>query len=398
MKRIPLRQRHVEFLFVFAALHLCGCATVYKSTASDYVDAAKQITAALQSAESSLSSADKVRKGALIAEDRTCPIARGDNIYLRPAAVAADDIPKDYFGALSKTAGFGSVKQCQTLQVHEGDGTQCFSEDESFCIDQIKHYYAVSAAEANPTTEVKATEDQLSRRIAAIAYGAPLPDSYMAAASIQILTSYLDILGKAADGQPKDVSQQVKDLSAQIKTSTDTYRSITGKDLLKSSTVASGQSDLTAFGAFAQDIANMVEIGEDTAKIKTAVHKTGSDAINAMGELKTLVIGDVDLAGAISNNQALAERNLLQQHFQASKSLAERQQLLSEMASLTNTNTDAVKTSVAAVFNKATQAHNTLVQLIDNPSRDQLQQIRAQEFASFRSAAEDLASLLLLLK
>jgi hypothetical protein len=394
-----LRQVGVGPFLALAAIHLSGCATIYKSTAGDYVDAAKQITAALQSAESSLANADKVRKGALIAEDRACPIARGENIYLRPAALNADDIPKGYFGGLSKTAGFGGIKECQTLQAHESDSAQCFSEDESYCIDQIQHYYATSAAAANATGDVKSIEDLLSRRIAAITYGAPLPDSYMAAASVQILTGYLDILGKAADGQAKDVNQQAKDLSAQIKTSTDTYKTVTGKDLLSSSTLASGQSDITALGAFAQDVANVVEIGADTAKIKVAVDKTGPDAIKAMKELKVLVMGDVDLAGAIANNQSLAERNQLQQRFQDGRStLAERQRILSELASLPNTSTATVKASVTVVFGKAEQAHDTLVQLIDNPSQEQLQQIRAQQFASFRSAAEDLASLLLLLK
>jgi hypothetical protein len=67
---------------------LGGCATtIYKSSAVDYVEAAKQITTALENAELSRSNAESQGKLGLIVEDRNCHVGRPSGVYLRPQAL-----------------------------------------------------------------------------------------------------------------------------------------------------------------------------------------------------------------------------------------------------------------------------------------------------------------------
>jgi hypothetical protein len=375
---------------------LAGCATIYKSTAGDYVDAAKQITGAMQTAAAALSAADTKWKGDLIAQDQHCPIGR-EIIYLRPAAIEATDLPPSYFPGLADKASLGSLPQCHVLKSNAASKSTCFTEDEAFCLDQVSHFYSATASQTDATADQKKDGAQVSAALARLAYGSPLPDNYIAASSIRIVSAYLDILGKAADGQASDVKKQAQNLSDDIKSTASTYKSVTGKDLLKSAELSGTESGLTDIGAFAQDIAVMVETAKDTATIKEAVRKTHVDADKAMKTLQDIVTSDARLAGVLTNIEVLHERSALQRQFSATASVGERAIIVGRLQALPSDNTATLVKSAATIFDKAKQSHATLVQLIENPSDKQLAQIRAQEFASFRSAAQDLASLFLLL-
>jgi hypothetical protein len=375
---------------------LVGCATIYKSTAGDYVDAAKQITGAMQTAAAALSAADTKWKGDLIAQDQHCPISR-EIIYLRPAAIEATDLPPPYFHGLVDKASLGSLPQCQVLERNAASKSACFTEDESFCLDQVSHFYSATASQASATADQKKDGAQVSTALSRLAYGSPLPDNYIAASSIRIVSAYLDILGKAADGQASDVKKQAQNLSDDIKSTASTYKSVTGKDLLKSTDLSGAESGLTDVGAFAQDIAVMFETAKDTATIKEAVRKTHADADKAMDTLQELVTSDARLAGVLTNIEVLRERADLQKNFSAAATVGERVIIIGRLQALPSDSTATLVKSAATIFDKAKQSHATLVQLIENPSDKQLAQIRAQEFASFRSAAQDLASLFLLL-
>jgi hypothetical protein len=380
---------------VLALAALAGCATVYKSTAGDYVDSAKQITGAMQTAAAALSSAEQSRKGHLIAQDKDCPIGL-DRIVLRPKAIEAGDIPPDYFGALAAKAGLGELPQCRRL-LDPADKSVCFSPDEAFCIDQLGHFYSTAAAKAGAGLELKTTARQLADNLARLTYGAPLPDNFIAAASIRIVSAYLDVLGKAADGQAEDVRKQAKSLSDSITSAAEQYKKSTGGDLLNTSALATGQTDLTAFGAFAQDIAQIAQTARDTATIRAAVKKTAPDAVQAMETLRIMIISDAQLAGTLANNDTIRQRQVLQRRFHASSSAAAREDIVRELRALPTDGTSRLVESSTAIFDKARASHDTLVRLINNPSQKQLEQIRAQDFASFRNTAEDLAGLFILL-
>ena len=375
---------------------LAGCATIYKSTAGDYVDAAKQITGAMQTATTALSAADTRWKGDLIAQDQHCPISR-EIIYLRPAVIEANDITPPYFHGLVDKASLGSLPQCRALERNAASKSACFTEDEAYCLDQVSHFFSATASQAGATADQKKDGAQVNAALSRLAYGSPVPDNYIAASSIRIVSAYLDILGKAADGQASDVKKQAQNLSDDIKSTASTYKSVTGKDLLKSTDLSGAESGLTDIGAFAQDVATMIETAKDTATIKEAVLKTHVDADKAMNTLQELVTSDARLAGVLTSIEVLRERAALQKQFSATASASERMIIIGRLQALPPDSTASLVKSAATIFDKARQSHATLVQLIENPSDKQLAQIRAQDFASFRSAAQDLASLFLLL-
>jgi hypothetical protein len=375
-----------------------GCATIYKSTAGDYVDAAKQITTALQNAEQSRSNADSQAKFDLIVEDRSCPVQRPFGLYLRPAALGASDIPPGFFAGAIKKARLDSTganatacRKLASCDTGERCAGKCLDAEESTCIDQLKHYYSTSAA-----ADDKAIAAQLGNNVARISYPEKSADTYLATSSIQALSAYLDLLAKAADGKVQDFKTDAGDLANGFKSAEDAYKQISGQNLVSSETSTAAINSVNALGAVIQDIATLVQTAKDTAAIKAAVNKYDKDVDTIMTNIEAFVVADIQLAGAetdINNARRFSE---LQRQFSTANSVLERRAVMGKVRQLYTDNVMATVKSTHAVFKKAEEAHATLVQLINDPTNDQLKQIRAQEFASFRSTATDVGALIAL--
>lgn len=397
--------RHLSIYGVLLAgaglLSVAGCATIYKSTAGDYVDAAKQIGPTLQSADAALSAADTTRKRNLIATDRVCPVERPGIIYLLPNSLGIQDVPPDFFSSLIQNSGINAAS-CQKLIQCESNGTcgnVCYDADESSCIDNLQHFYNAAASQPGAAETVVNQKDSLNSVISRIGYGGPSPEDYLAESSVDILAAYLDLLGKAADGQAKDFQSSAKTLNGRIQSIASTYKSLTGVDLLAAKPLSTATGSITGFGALLNDISTMSQTAKDTATIKAAVVKSAPDADAAMSEIENVVTGDLQTVAALSLNSATEEHLQLAKQFHSPDStLAQRRVILSKLSEISPGDAAQLIIAAKAVFKKARHSHDTLVQLVENPSNDQLKQIRAEEFASFRSAAEDLVNLLVLLK
>jgi hypothetical protein len=375
-----------------------GCAaTIYKSTAGDYVDAAKQITVALQNAELSRSNAESQAKIDLIVEDRSCPIERPSGVYLRPSALGTTAIPSGYFEGLTKKTGLDSganavaCRKLASCDARGGCGGKCFDADESACIDQIAHYYSNSASPAD-----RKIGREVGANIAELSFPTRSADTYLATSALQVLAAYLDLLGKAADGKVKDFKSDATDLANNVSWVDNTYKSVIGKTLIPPSTSTTTIGSINALGAVIQDIATAVQGAKDNAAIRAAVNKSdqGIDAI--MVDLGTFVAADIQLSGAEMANSNARFLTELQDKFKKSDSILERRVVMGQVQPLYADDVTAALQSAQAVFKKAREAHATLISLINNPTDDQLKQIRAQEFASFRTTATDLGSLIAL--
>lgn len=382
-------------------LVLPGCATIYKSTAGDYVDAAKQIGPTLASADAALRAVDNARKRNLIARDRMCPVERSNALYLLPKALGIRHVAPDFFSNLIKTADI-TASNCKALKQCEkrgNCGTICYHAMESSCIDELLHYYNMSAAspEADPT--IVADKKSLDSLIVRIGYGAPSGQDYLAQGSLNILSAYLDLLGKAADGQTKNFRSNAKSLAKQVQSVTSTYKSLTGEDLLSKQPLRAATGSITAFGALLDDIVTMARTAKDTASIKAAVLKDNQNADDATKEIQKIVIADLQTVASRSMNEATRKRRVLEKTFQMKTTTQEERRLiLIKLSEISPENASQLIAAARVVFKKARESNDTLVQLVKNPSDKQLQQARAEEFASFRAAAGDLVSLIAVLK
>lgn len=395
---IRLAAGAVLFVLVVGATAMTGgcTTTIYKSTAGDYVDAAKQITTALQNAEVSRSSAQAQAKVDLIVEDQSCPIQRPGGVYLRPSALGMTDV---HFADWIKGAGLESganASACRKLASCDAHGAcsgTCFDAEESACIDQVGHYYSISTQPGD-----KAIASEVTTDIAELSY--PMKSSgntYLATSLVQTLSAYLDLLGKAADGKAADeFKSDATQLANGVKSVTDTYKSAVGKNLVAPATATEAESSINALGAVIQDIATAVQNSKDTAAVKAAVEKDDKQINDIMAEMERFVVADIQLAGAQVGNSNAEHLQELQSVFAKSGVLQRRVIMGKAQLLYANGGVTAMVRATQAVFKKAQDAHDTLIQLVRDPTNQQLQQIRAQEFASFRSTAADLGSLIAL--
>lgn len=403
-------KRNATLILLTCAIttQLVGCATIYKSTAGDYVDASKQLIEQLRSSESYLSDAKNIRLAEIISNDKTCPVSRLNGIYVRPGCLDLQ-FDQTFFtsfiiSATSMNSPYSVKLRSQCKKFYEDnlackDVTHtCFSQEESQCIDQLRHFYETNSQKQDATEEDKKTWMQFDSKLRLITYGGRLADSYVALSFLEIFSSYLDVLGTAADGQEQDLQKRINDLSTRVQNVSDKYKSLTGNDLLSNSDLSGGQQKLKAIGIFFQDIQVMAQTAKDTETIKSAVTKFSPDVKLAMQGITQIVIGDIDVIGQIENAQGRQDREQLAHQFKEARNSLERRIILQKLQNLNEDNTPSLMQAANSVFDKALQSHNTLIQLINKPNNDQLEQIRAQEFASFRSAVEDFANLLLVLK
>jgi hypothetical protein len=131
----------------------------------------------------------------------------------------------------------------------------------------------------------------------------------------------------------------------------------------------------------------------DTATIRKAVAEMKEPAMAAMKDMQTRIKGDLNLVAAHDEADALKARNAINVDYRNASSNNEREALLVKRLAMPIGQTN-VDVKVDAVFSAAKAAHDTLVQLIEDPSQAQQRQLREAQYKVFLSAAEDLVSLI----
>jgi hypothetical protein len=378
------------------AAALCGCVsttTVYKDTAGDFVAAAKGIAPALSSAEGEaarLVSGQQIRHAA---SDASCPMVPV-HIYLSTTITGKPTVPDRYFTGLAAQANV--TAQCQAMVDCEAShtcGSACYGEAQARCIDVIRHVYSAKAAAPDASSEARSDWQAIDRRITAISLDTDLGARYLASASVSVFANYLDVLSQAADGKAPDLEKKLQDLANRVDSVNGTFKSLTNSDLLDPTSLANVDSQLGALGKFFQDIKTMQRNAHDTATIRKAVAEMKEPAMAAMKDMQTRIKGDLNLVAAHDEADALKARNAINVDYRNASSNNEREALLVKRLAMPIGQTN-VDVKVDAVFSAAKAAHDTLVQLIEDPSQAQQRQLREAQYKVFLSAAEDLVSLI----
>jgi hypothetical protein len=386
-------------------LMMAACApVVYKDAATTYLSAGKNLTKELNGTRDSLAKALDGIRASRIVTDKDCPIAEA-RVFVRNVPNITFGEYLGRFGDLVKRDECIRLAQCESNAkaglVSDVCNHACYSKFEGNCLANLELKYAIASKGLSSVDPLAVQANALAEKIQSVEYGRQtVSPNRLMGQSIQILTGYLDLLGKVADGQKSEIPDHAKNLSDGIDSVTKEYSTLAGQQLSAAKQAHRDTIDkqIGAIGKLLGDVEAINKNVKDAEQIKQIVANNAKDVDDIIGTLEAGTEGD-SLLAAVWNTEAIrAERNALQTRFSNANGLDERMSRLNEMQSHPFVKGDTALKPLRELFAQLAKSHKALVSLVLDPSNEQLQAIRNEEFQSFRTIAEDLAGLVALAK
>lgn len=393
-------------LILLTVLGGCG-SIVYKDAATTYVAAGKELVKGIDEAATSVTkSGDDVKRSRIIT-DPNCPIAQA-RLFVRPLTPGATS----FAPLLDRYPDLRASGECQRLLACEkARGASCrgacYSAEEGSCLMQLEENYVIDLAShgkviGKNNSEINNAANRLALQLQEVEYKrkATSATNRLVADSLRVLTEYLDVLGRIADGQTSDLDKRASALSDRINNAVEEYSKISGKQLTASDEDSRKKVSayLGALGKLAADVQTMARNASDAAEIRRIVIEDKTDVDVLLAAIKPVVDGDILLGFALSNVTAMKYRQSIQDRYSRSRDEYSRLLLFNELANYPYVKADTVEKHLEELFGKVSRSHDLLVTLVNNPNDEQLEARRNEAFHEFRSLAADVGAIVTLVK
>jgi len=424
-----------RLVLLASSLLVQGCATYYVSAANDFTSVAASLKPALDAADAGRLRAANDFKLSLIAQDRNCPIA-GANVYLRqllgPGSTVQIVAQHPGVEAALRYANGGNLPEsCQQLLACEQGppgracGGVCYAESEVPCLNQLG--LLVQLAEVHASGSAPFHWDDAERNaLRASLDRARFPQTEVLkgtafADALKGFGAYLDLLKTASTPEKTALSRALsyggvdlkqslttdaKTLSNKVETARKDYDKVSehmaALPHMGGVTDANLTKELGAFGALVQTLNDIAASDGSEKAIRDVVekHKTEVNAwIQALGD-------DLEREVADSFNYqslaALQRRHALEEEFRREPDAAKRSRIVEEVQSIDAPGqarlASAVDSRLKASIAKIVEAHETLIRMLDNPSKTDEKKKLEAGLDTLRSLASEIAALVAIYK
>ncbi len=403
-----------RWLTIYAALlislFLVGCQSiVIKEDATAVVDAAKKFRIALDASSNDLAKAiDNKRRTEFLAQPGQCKGNRRDGdlslpLYFTPKAVIAKQLI-----TLNKTISTEQLSpDCDSIINCTGPDCSkavCLTAGEQVCVNSVMRKWSIWAQDPSrkndPAAKIqKASETYtvLTTTLAASQFpGVKLPKLVATADVVQALFEYIEVLAEHADKNTVDFKDKVTKFKARLENISGDLKAL---ELLSLAT--DFQSGATSTGKFLAPLANllgnirtMVKDAEDERAIRQLVNTSAADFSASLLAAKEFASIDEDLVRLLTITEYRKNaKESWQEIFDEKKTLVARgavfDSLVLKQQAASGKSTKAVEVALASLQ----ITHDSLVQLIQNPSDDQKRRLAKQQLVSLKQLLTDIAAL-----
>jgi len=385
---------------------LSGCGTYYVNAANDFTATAGKLGPLVQQADESQLNAENTLKFTHISKDASCPVQYATVYVRRLSDTSSQPTTKFIEGRLGveqsiKNANGGQLPEsCQFLKDCESDplahGRQCssicYTDEEVPCLDQIG-IAAVKVKNSNGWAPSDLT--YISSALQAVRYPETQSVSNKALSdALSYFSQYLDLLKTAATPQPtrfdkvrdslgfdlkQSITQNAVGLAGKIESVRSGYNDVAKKisDVPTIGGVADANlnKEVGVFGALADTLNTIASTDGSAAQIKKVVeaHKgqLNSDVSDIGADLSLQATRSFVEQG-VANNSI---RQAYKIKFSSAQSSIDRAAILKEMSEYPAPDqghalTVLLDADIKDVTKNIIDAHNTLVQMLDSPTRD----------------------------
>jgi hypothetical protein len=364
-----------------ACLAMAACAaTVYKTSASTFVQEGAKAKASINAVSQRVVEADKAYKEDLIVHDSTCPM--GFFIMLRNNgtghrvgdALARFPEHRDLCqGALKcEGPGGGTSAECQGA---------CFTETQAQCLQAINDSY-VKAGSAVPSSEANRFSAMVRNNdYDAVGMNA---SNALGAKAVVALAGYLDVLDAAAKGKPVDASADAKVVlgyADDVRSAADALKIKT--DGLPDETKVSGT--VNALVSLVDFLRNVAAAEGDAEVIKQQVKDHHVEIGQLIDQLRKLTLADATQAATRADQLAISRRMHIANDANGPHTVAARQALLDQRNATSYADLAEAKANVDGVFNALAAANDDLSSLVLDPTSSQKKALADARFENFKA-------------
>jgi uncharacterized protein YukE len=400
------RERGPLIVAALVGLVAAGCASVvYKDTASNYLTSARAFQKAVEEAANSVANAEDSVKVSKLVTDPSCPID-DSRVFVRNPDVT----PQSFAAGFERFPDLRDSGSCKALRACEAPTREtpwcaqtCYSAEEANCIVNLDVRYGLAlrpkkAPDGRPIevpADVLAEAEVLSEHIDRIEVGRKrLTPNKILGDGLVVLSGYLDLLGKVVDKRSSTIKEDAESLNKRITSVIDEYIEITGAELSPAAKKSREQvgTQIAALGKLANDVETIAKNAEDSKGLKEIVLSQGDSVKEIIATVRPIAAGDGLLGIALGDLNTATVREEIAARYAAAGSDYERRRVYAEMQAVPYGQTGDVLRKLDEAFNLVSESHDTLMQLIRNPSEKQLQAIRAEQLQNFRTILSDVLS------
>ncbi len=404
-------RRLAGLVLAFSGMGLLGgCASViYKDTATTFTTSGKAILKQYKDSNKSLQlSDDAIKTNAIVTDtSKQCPLQE-DRVFVRPNQFQSKAVGSTIGAALTRyktalPADCTAVVSCRENESKSVCKSACYSLEEKVCLSNLERFYAndIEAKKDGPDEALTKESMSYAKTLRQIEYGRAYPfENKLLKVHLTALTGYLDALGKLAEERKSEIPDAFANLYKSVdKANKDLKEFSSGKLVVVSAAdLANVKKSTDAIGGFLGHLDKLQKAAEDVKEIKRLVVENKDKFEPLSKSIQPLILADGTLAW-LRNQQAIEPvMKEISQKFNATTDPYARRGVLEERRKVKEgiSATDPSE-AITALFDAMNKSHATLVQLIVNPSDEQLKKIRSEQFDSFLSVVKELIDVMALI-